>query len=112
MSRTRLGFTAWVPIVPSRSVRPSGAERATAAAPTPPPAPERFSTTTGWPSRCERKLPGSRPSVSVVVPGAKGTTSRSGRSGQGAGCAAAATGSRAMPLSQRRRDRTFMESPP
>src|SRR3712207_2104014 len=74
------------------SVWPSAAACATCAAPIAPPAPARFSTTKGWPVRaCSRSASG-RATTSLEPPGGKGTTSRTGREGQGddaAGCARA-----------------------
>jgi hypothetical protein len=46
-----------------------------------PPAPARFSITTGWPSRGAIASPAMRPRMSVLPPAVKGTMKRSGRSG-------------------------------
>jgi hypothetical protein len=54
---SRLTLTAWVPTLPITRVWPSGADFATASAPMLPPAPVRFSTTTGWPQASVRRAP-------------------------------------------------------
>src|SRR5689334_16643292 len=46
-----------------------------------PPAPARFSITTGWPSELERRSPTRRAKMSVEPPGANGTTMRTGLDG-------------------------------
>ncbi len=69
---------ARMPVVPKSSVWPSGADLATMAAPMLPPAPERFSTTTGCLSATASRSARSRPITSVDPPGAKGTTSVTG----------------------------------
>ena len=67
------------------SVWPSGALRATCSVATLPAAPVRFSTTTGWPSPAVMPCATTRAVVSVLPPGAKPTTKRTGRSGLQAG---------------------------
>src|SRR5512133_91756 len=71
--------------------------------PSVPPAPARFSTTTGWPSRAASPAATRRPSRSLDPPGGKGTTSLIGRVGK-AGCASAgrATAPSASPIAPRR----------
>ena len=66
-------------------VWPSGALRATCSVATLPAAPVRFSTTTGWPSPAVIPWATTRAVVSVLPPGAKPTTKRTGRSGLQAG---------------------------
>ena len=63
---------------------PSGGIAAENSMPTIEPAPARFSITTVWPSRLPRSAPSSRATMSVLPPGAQGTTMRSGLSGQAA----------------------------
>jgi hypothetical protein len=58
----------------SSSVWPSGAAAATAAAPIVPPAPARFSITTGWPQASLSFLPTARATMSFDPPDANGTT--------------------------------------
>ena len=65
-----------------------GCARAAASAPMRPPAPVRFSTTTGWPSVSPMRSARMRAATSVEPPGAKGTIRRIGRFGVQAGCAA------------------------
>ena len=74
-----------------QSVWPSGGDFATASEPTTPPAPARFSTTTGWPRSSDIFGATRRVMMSVEVPAPKGTTTRTGRFGKAAalGCAAA-----------------------
>ena len=97
------------------SVWPSGALRATCSVATLPAAPVRFSTTTGWPSPAVMPCATTRAVVSVLPPGAKPTTKRTGRSGLQAGpgeecCArAAAAGRRGTAASNGRRSRRFMD---
>ena len=69
-------------------VWPSGAALATTSAPILPPAPPRFSTRKGWPSLSCNASASSRVTMSFDPPGGKGTTRRTGRSGQAA-CARA-----------------------
>src|SRR5690242_18309160 len=64
-----------------RSVYPSGADFATASAAMLPPAPARFSTTTGAPSARPRGPAMARATTSGWPPGAKGTTSFTGWAG-------------------------------
>src|SRR4029079_7087132 len=47
----------------------------------PPPAPPRFSITTGCPRACDMRSPTMRPTMSALPPAAKGTIRRIGRSG-------------------------------
>src|SRR6476620_11229015 len=63
-------------------VYPSGAAFAVNSAPTPPPAPGLFSTMTGWPSAAVSFSPMVRARMSVVPPGANGTTHLMGLPGQ------------------------------
>ncbi len=51
---------------------PSGSERTTAAVPTVPPAPARFSMTIGWPNSVERRSKNMRGTTSVALPAPKG----------------------------------------
>src|SRR5918997_4473322 len=83
------------PLEPSSSVWPSGRAFATSSAPRVPPAPARFSTTTGWPSTSAIRAAASRAWRSEEVPAAKGTTMRTGGSGKPS--AAAAPCARARP---------------
>src|SRR5262245_45537173 len=90
------GLIAWVLTVPTSSVLPSLAARATAAAPTLPPAPARLSTTNGVPYFCCRPCARMRPNMSVVPPAVHGTTMvtwRCGQSCDGAGQGRARAGS-------------------
>jgi hypothetical protein len=81
MSRNSAPFIACVLMEPNSRVWPSGRARATAAEPTLPEAPERFSTTTGWPrDRCKGSAT-ARARMSVEPPGAHGTTMVTGRVG-------------------------------
>ncbi|MFC7555966.1 hypothetical protein ACFQU7_32660 [Pseudoroseomonas wenyumeiae] len=57
-----------------------------------PPAPARFSITSGWPSSCDMRGVTRRVMISVLVPAPKGTITRIGRSGQ-LPCEKAARGS-------------------
>ena len=66
---------------PGSSVWPSGVARAAASAAMLPPAPGRFSTTTGWPSRSPAPGRPARAVTSVLPPAAKPTIRRIGRSG-------------------------------
>ena len=54
---------------------------ATATAPIEPPAPGRFSTTTGWPQRLARRSLTTRAMTSVTPPGEKATMTRTGLEG-------------------------------
>src|SRR5262245_56656727 len=56
--------------------------------PTLPAAPARFSTTTGWPSDWRSLSAATRARMSVEPPGAQGTTTRIGFSGQAASAGA------------------------
>ncbi|MCY1372718.1 hypothetical protein D9M69_599480 [compost metagenome] len=60
-----------------------------------PPAPARFSTTTGWPRRCDNGSASRRASVSAEPPGAKPTRSRTGLAGFQASAAMAGEAARA-----------------
>jgi len=61
-----------------RSVRPSGGDFATDAAPTEPPAPGLFSTITGWPRLSASLGDTRRATPSTVPPAGHGTTSFTG----------------------------------
>src|SRR4051812_12575305 len=67
-----------------------------------PPAPARFSTTTGWANAAARRSATRRAKMSVEPPGANGTTRRTGFAGYFS-CACSATRKRqlAMPRIQR-----------
>src|SRR5437868_4678729 len=54
-------------------VCPSGSALATAATPSVPPAPARFSTTNGWPSCSDRRCVTVRAMMSVALPAVNGT---------------------------------------
>src|SRR6185503_13855135 len=69
------------PAIPK--VRPSGAALATASTPSMPPAPARFSTTTGWPRIFSSAGCMARATASVLPPAGNGTKKRSGLSGHG-----------------------------
>src|SRR4051794_29025727 len=76
------GATTWDGIPEITKVVPSGSEWATAAEPTMPLAPGRFSTTTLCANalpRCSARI---RPIVSALPPGGHGTTTRMGLLGQ------------------------------
>ena len=81
MSRISAPFIACVLIEPNSRVWPSGRARATRAEPTLPDAPERFSTTTGWPRARPKGSATARARMSVEPPGAQGTTIVTGRLG-------------------------------
>jgi hypothetical protein len=89
--------------LPNSSVFPSFA-CAAALVPTIPPAPPRFSTTTGWPSCAENRSASRRASRSAGPPAAKGTMIRTGRVGQ-AWAKAGATGRTSASASSARRRR-------
>jgi len=75
------------------SVCPSGRDCAVNCPAMDPPAPERFSTTMGWPLECGPKaLATARESVSTAPPAPKGTTRRTGPDGHAAACACASPG--------------------
>src|SRR4030081_1377664 len=57
-------------------VCPSGLALATSVEPMTPPAPDLLSTTQDWPQLCWRKAASRRAAMSVVPPGAAGTTMR------------------------------------
>src|SRR6185503_6445512 len=82
-----------------KSVYPSGAARAASAAPTPPPAPPRFSITTCWFQICESFSPSSRAEMSVAPPGGNGTMKRTGFCGQDCACAQERTRPSSKPTS-------------
>ena len=91
--RFRLGAVARAPSLTS-TVRPSGAALATASLPRTPPAPERFSISTAWPSSGPTCAAISRAITSVLPPGGQGTTQRMARAScAGAGMASAAPNS-------------------
>ena len=72
----RAGLMACVPTVPMSSVRPSGADLATASAPNQPPAPPRLSITTTDLSPSPNICANGRATISVGPPAGKGTISR------------------------------------
>src|SRR5258708_13150253 len=74
-----------------RYVYPSGAERATSAVPTAPPAPLRFSITIGWPRPSATRFCIMRETMSRLPPGGNGTTQRIGLLGHSWAVAAEAT---------------------
>jgi len=76
-----LALIAMVEDVAISSVVPSGAERATAAAPILVPAPGRFSMTNGLPKRCSSFGASRRATISMPPPGPVGTTIVTGRAG-------------------------------
>src|SRR5262245_45439722 len=82
-----------------RSVMPSGSDFATASAPILPPAPMRFSTTTGWPIRSDRCCPTRRASVSPDPPGPNGAMNLMGLAGSD--CDTTGTGDSAAPRPSR-----------
>src|SRR4051812_43584126 len=82
-----------------RSVYPSGADLATASAAMLPPAPGRFSTTTGCPRARPSGSASDRATTSGWPPGAKGTTIRSGF----VGCQSASATEEASAASNRRK---------
>src|SRR5262245_282938 len=82
-----------------RSVMPSGSDFATASAPILPPAPMRFSTTTGWPIRSDRCCPTRRASVSPDPPGPNGAINLMGLAGSD--CDTTGTGDSAAPRPSR-----------
>ncbi len=87
------------------------AARATASAPMVPPAPGRFSTTTGWPRICDSRWATTREELSVMPPAAKGTTQVMPRLGQGVS-ARARPGVASVAASRLRRAiRTMVASP-
>ena len=71
------------------SVWPSGLARATCWLPMLPLAPATLSTTTGWPSLADSLSATKRAMMSGPVPGVKGTTTRTGWSGQAKAAGAA-----------------------
>jgi hypothetical protein len=97
------GATTWDGIPEITKVVPSGSEWATAAEPTMPLAPGRFSTTTLCANALPRCSARMRPIVSALPPGGHGTTTRMGLLGQVCGeggvdgCASA--GASAEPVS-------------
>src|SRR5262245_12425137 len=78
----------WMPGDVISSVWPSGSALATTSAPMFPPAPGRFSTTTGWPSVLASSSPTARARTSTSPPAGNGAIMRMGFVGQV--CAAAA----------------------
>src|SRR4030088_3543347 len=97
------GATTWDGMPEIAKVVPSGSECATAAEPTMPLAPGRFSTTTLWAKALPRCSARMRPIMSALPPGGHGTTMRMDLLGQVCGdggvdgCASA--GARAEPVS-------------
>src|SRR5258705_4160952 len=85
-SGSRTGFAAWLSN-PMSQVPPSGGDFATAAVPTLPDAPARFSMIRFVPSRCWRQGWTSRAITSVEPPGGYGTTSLRVPAGQPCGLA-------------------------
>src|SRR5258708_8974927 len=79
-----------------RYVYPSGAERATSAVPTAPPAPLRFSITIGWPRPSATRFCIMRETMSRLPPGGNGTTQRIGLLGHSCAVAAEAAKSNAI----------------
>src|SRR5579862_7767592 len=75
------GAVAIVDTVATPRLYPSGAAFAVSVAPITPPAPARFSTTIGCPKAAWTFALVTRATMSVVPPGAKGTTSLTGRLG-------------------------------
>ena len=71
-------------------VYPSALDLATASAPMLPPLPALFSTTTVWPQSSPSFWPRMRATISVVPPGANGTTNLTTLAGQFGACAMAA----------------------
>ena len=84
-------------------VSPSGLARATCWLPILPEAPATLSTTTGWPSLGDSFSATKRAMMSGPVPGVKGTTMRTGWSGQ-----AKAAGAARTPATSGRRERRYM----
>src|SRR6478609_4338684 len=76
-----------VAMPPENNVYPSAGARAAASAPTVPPAPERFSTTTGWPRASCKPVAVMRVMTSTAPPGGNGLMKRTGREGKA--CASA-----------------------
>jgi hypothetical protein len=83
-------------------VKPSGAARATSAPPIDPPAPVRFSTMKLVDRRSPMRGRMVRAAESAAPPGAKGTTTRIGRPGQGCASAGTAKGRAAAASAARR----------
>src|ERR1044071_9647034 len=79
---------------PENNVYPSAGARAAASAPTVPPAPERFSTTTGWPRASCKPVAVMRVMMSTAPPGGNGEMKRTGREGKACASAQALTASR------------------
>jgi hypothetical protein len=98
--RISVGFRVSVVPLFTSTVRPSGADRATASAPTTVAPPGRFSTTTFVPRAGAMRSASSRAITSVDPPGGKGTTSVTGRAGWAKAGAASPV---ASPISPRRR---------
>jgi hypothetical protein len=87
---------------------PSGVDLAIADAAMLPPAPPRFSTTTGLPSAAPSFSPSRRAMASVLAPGGKQTVMETGRLGQGdwaCACASGAASSSAAASATPRRSR-------
>jgi hypothetical protein len=85
------------------TVQPSGAALATAAVPIELAAPVRFSTTTGWPSRCETAAATSRPMRSTPPPAGNDTMKRTAVDTRAAATA---------PTNRARKKERFMPTPP
>ena len=75
------GFAAVVETVAMPSTWPSGFALMTSSAPIEPPPPALFSTSTCWPKAPPSFSATMRATMSVVPPGANGTTSRTGLDG-------------------------------
>ena len=74
-------FVVSAPAAARPIVVPSGADFATASTPIMPPAPARFSTTTGWPSLSLMRGAMAREMRSALPPGGKLTMKRIGLEG-------------------------------
>lgn len=80
MFRYTLGFTTWL-LETTPMTDPSFGARTICAVPVMPPAPGRFSITTGWPSAFARLALMARMAPSAPEPAESGRMTRSGRSG-------------------------------
>ncbi|WZB71938.1 hypothetical protein WJ968_09575 [Achromobacter xylosoxidans] len=85
---------------------------ATALAAMEPPAPPRFSTTTGWPSSRVSPSANTRAVVSVTPPAPKGTISRTGCVGYACAHAAAIGSAAPNKTARRRRNPSFIARSP
>src|SRR6185369_7799696 len=81
----------------------------TLAAPTAPPAPGRFTASTGTPSRCDISSAMVRAEISAASPGASGTTMLTGPLGNGCAEAMQAKTTPAMKLRSRNGDTLLFE---